>query len=259
MQSDFSVVYRGFHSVLSTVWLCSVSALCLGLAFTGGACTGPFKPYSEGDEVPEWSDTGTDPELQNHTDEEEQSIDTDLNPDTDTGDTDSPDTGGDFARTCTDGMDCYCDRVRDPKDALYDPHLLFCEDFEDPILNWSRDSEDGDNGDSGWFQTYRATSAGCYKDTDYKDVEGSEEHKCINVVQEDACDSPDKECIFQGQNSLGIKFRPDKTGSLAGVARFSEETRRIGFTYAYKYSSNFVFTGQAIRSHLFSDGSNKGS
>ncbi len=36
---------------------------------------------------------------------------------------------------CTDGVDCYCDRVRNPADALYDPLMLICEDFEAVTLH----------------------------------------------------------------------------------------------------------------------------
>ena len=31
---------------------------------------------------------------------------------------------------CSDGVDCYCDRVRDQSSPAYDPLLLACEDFE---------------------------------------------------------------------------------------------------------------------------------
>lgn len=36
--------------------------------------------------------------------------------------------------SCTDGIDCYCDRVQDPEDPLYDPLLLDCMDFEETAL-----------------------------------------------------------------------------------------------------------------------------
>ncbi len=35
---------------------------------------------------------------------------------------------------CTDGVDCYCDRVKNPADAYYDPSVIMCEDFEAPQL-----------------------------------------------------------------------------------------------------------------------------
>jgi len=34
------------------------------------------------------------------------------------------------ANACTDGTDCYCDRVTNPTDEYYDPNLLLCEDWE---------------------------------------------------------------------------------------------------------------------------------
>lgn len=38
------------------------------------------------------------------------------------------------ANTCTDGVDCYCDRVEDPEDPAHDPKAILCEDFEAPQL-----------------------------------------------------------------------------------------------------------------------------
>src|SRR5262245_12054173 len=35
---------------------------------------------------------------------------------------------------CTPGTDCYCDKVRNKADPLFDSALLFCEDFEAPTL-----------------------------------------------------------------------------------------------------------------------------
>ena len=37
-----------------------------------------------------------------------------------------------FGASCTDGTDCYCDRVNGGD--LNDPNLLFCEDWEAPTL-----------------------------------------------------------------------------------------------------------------------------
>ena len=39
-----------------------------------------------------------------------------------------------WAAPCTAGVDCYCDKVR-PGGSLYDPSLLFCEDWEAPTLH----------------------------------------------------------------------------------------------------------------------------
>jgi|CXWL01.1.fsa_nt_gi hypothetical protein len=35
---------------------------------------------------------------------------------------------------CTKGADCYCDKVKNPANALYDSKLLLCEDFDVPTL-----------------------------------------------------------------------------------------------------------------------------
>lgn len=36
---------------------------------------------------------------------------------------------------CSDGADCYCDRVRDPGSSIHDPDLVLCEDFEASTLH----------------------------------------------------------------------------------------------------------------------------
>ncbi|MEK7201843.1 MAG: Ig-like domain-containing protein, partial [Patescibacteria group bacterium] len=36
---------------------------------------------------------------------------------------------------CTDGVDCYCDRVRNISNPIYDPNLRLCEDFEAVTLH----------------------------------------------------------------------------------------------------------------------------
>lgn len=34
------------------------------------------------------------------------------------------------AESCTDGVDCFCDRIEDSEDPIYDANVVFCEDFE---------------------------------------------------------------------------------------------------------------------------------
>lgn len=86
------------------------------------------------------------------------------------------------AASCTDGVDCYCDRVRKSGDALYDPALLLCEDFEAKTLyedpgkggktNGAGEAIHGpwydDSGYTGawgfnsyWTRTYGSTIGGC--------------------------------------------------------------------------------------------------
>lgn len=38
------------------------------------------------------------------------------------------------AATCTAGSTCYCDKVKNVADPIYDPNLLSCEDFDNPRL-----------------------------------------------------------------------------------------------------------------------------
>lgn len=159
--------------------------------------------------------------------------------------------------SCTDGQDCYCDRVKSSGDPLYDPNAIFCEDFEDPILNYSREPVNGDKGDSGWAQTYPGQVGGCFdRNHGGWNVEGPEDYKCVNVVQSGACDSPDANCVFDGNNSLGLKFRPGQTGGIVGTADFDSATRRIGYTYIYRYSKNFVRPSGPVKTNEFGDGNN---
>lgn len=63
---------------------------------------------------------------------------------------------------CTDGVDCYCDRVTDSGDPIYDASLLFCEDFEndDYYLNTANSMVAGSGSpynrgiDSTWYAIY---------------------------------------------------------------------------------------------------------
>jgi hypothetical protein len=52
---------------------------------------------------------------------------------------------------CTPGTDCYCDRVRTVTDPLYDPSLLFCEDFEAPTLYLDQGLGDGAPYFGPWY------------------------------------------------------------------------------------------------------------
>lgn len=71
--------------------------------------------------------------------------------------------GGSQQSSCTDGVDCYCDRVADPGDPLYDPIALLCEDFEsadyyeNTANSWAASPPGFDifrGGNSRWGLTY---------------------------------------------------------------------------------------------------------
>lgn len=88
-------------------------------------------------------------------------------------------TVSDTNRDCTDGVDCYCDRVNDSGDPFYDPNVQLCEDFEAPTLvadtnfggnvypygpwydtsNWSSSTNRGVN--SYWRRTYGNAATAC--------------------------------------------------------------------------------------------------
>jgi hypothetical protein len=55
------------------------------------------------------------------------------------------------AASCTPGTDCYCDKVKNPSSPLYDPSLLFCEDFEAPTLYNDQGVGDGPPYYGPWY------------------------------------------------------------------------------------------------------------
>ena len=77
--------------------------------------------------------------------------------------------GGGGTGACIDGVDCYCDRIANPIDPLYDPNRIFCEDFESASLYLTTSSNPwhkspaGDpgyrGGDSYWTNNYGSTGA----------------------------------------------------------------------------------------------------
>ena len=149
---------------------------------------------------------------------------------------------------CDDGVDCYCDRVHDPEDALYNPGVIFCEDFEDPRLNDGDDSVPGvaDSGD-GWADKYPGQVDGCLDGSQprgqgLKDegAEGTNAWSCVNVVQEGACETGD-DCVFDGDNALAHRAIPGKKNGITGRASFSGGyTNDFSVTMAIKYTDNFV-------------------
>jgi len=154
---------------------------------------------------------------------------------------------------CTDGVDCFCDRVNDSGDSIYDANTIFCEDFEDPSLE-DRTVDPGAQGSSGWFLKYPGQVGECFSQATYGSwvVEGPEAEFCVNVVQPGACDNPDPDCVHDGNASAGFKFRPGRGGGFMGTALFSENTTTFGATIIKKYSTNFVDVGFPIKTDEFS-------
>lgn len=157
--------------------------------------------------------------------------------------------GGGIDANCQDGVDCPCDRLVDPSDPLYDPDLLFCEDFESVLLN---------DGGKGWTDAYGSVTNGCsINDENWNtnmSIEGTCETCCLNIVQEGACEaSGEDDCVFQGSQALGHRLQPGLTGGIVGSAEFPT-SRTFGITYAVKFSSNFVDPSPAQKTNEFGDG-----
>ena len=152
---------------------------------------------------------------------------------------------------CTDGVDCRCDRLRDPTDPLYDPDLIFCEDFEDPGL----DRENG-GAESTWSDVYAGNGAShCSADSQpFTIQEGTCEQCCLNVVQEGACDvAGEDDCVFDGLQTMGHRLRPGRTGGIFGRGSWDRNTAQFGVTYAMRYAPNFVDPSPAMKTNEFGD------
>lgn len=150
---------------------------------------------------------------------------------------------------CTFGVDCYCDRVRDPSDALYDPALLLCEDFEDPAY---------DDGGLGWSNVNGPPNDNCLiNGPDWNtngSIEGTCPTCCVNVVKEGACEATDEnDCVWQGTQTLGHRLQPGKTGGIVGGRSFTR-SRTFGITYAMRYSPGYVDPTVAQKTDELGDG-----
>ena len=135
--------------------------------------------------------------------------------------------------TCTDGTSCLCDKI-----AQTDPGVVFCEDFESPLLNQ-------DGAGSGWTDAYGAPVDGCWQKglasgQWVKTVEGTCATCCVNVVTETACEVPGQtDCVFQGKQSLGHRYHPGATQGAVG-GKSIPTGANFGVTMAVKFSKNYA-------------------
>ncbi len=146
--------------------------------------------------------------------------------------------------SCTDGVDCYCDRASDASDPLYDPDMLFCEDFE-AFSNTNA---------SLWNARYGSSVASCGAGSTRA---GPAPDACINFLTEGACDAqggdPGNDCVLDGHTALGFKYEQGRTGGIFGQANFAP-TRTLGITYATKHTENFQPAGPAWKSNEYGKG-----
>ncbi len=148
---------------------------------------------------------------------------------------------------CTDGVDCLCDRLANPADPLYDPNVVFCEDFEDPRLNNGDQLVPGVDGPAdGWADKYGPPSNGCLDASQPagqglrdEGAEGTHPWSCFNIVQEGACEVG-SDCVFDGTSSLGHRMRPGATQGIFGRASLTRPATNFGLTMVWKLSDNYV-------------------
>jgi hypothetical protein len=158
---------------------------------------------------------------------------------------------------CTYGQNCLCDRVKKSGDALYNPNVLYCEDFEDPSLNngdavvyndsyVSQFGADARYGD-GWAKKYGPQSDNCMTknlpagyNIRPRGAEGTHPWSCINIVQENGCEVGN-DCVFEGSSALAFRMIKGQANGIVGRASISQnDIRNFGVTIAMKVTSNYV-------------------
>jgi hypothetical protein len=149
---------------------------------------------------------------------------------------------------CTYGQNCLCDRLKKTSDPLYNPSVIFCEDFENPVLNNGDNYQPGVDGlADGWSRKYGPGPGDCLdlkypSGTGQRDEgsEGTNAHSCINIVQEGACEVG-TDCVFEGTSALAFRYRPNHTGGIMGGTKFiGGPTTNFGVTMLWKVTPNFV-------------------
>ena len=150
--------------------------------------------------------------------------------------------------SCTDGFDCLCDRISRSSDPAFTPGVLYCEDFENPVLNNGSNYVAGVDGRAdGWADKYGAGKTDCLdmqypSGTGQRDegMEGRQPFSCIDIVQETTCEV-ESDCVFDGKSSLAHRLRPGHTGGIVGEAIFSStKVRNFGVTMAVKVTTNYA-------------------
>ncbi len=178
------------------------------------------------------------------------------------------------AASCTDGVDCYCDRVKNSGATSYDSSLLFCEDYEDPAYHddvagaWyaSPPQQAGFRGGaSRWMQVYRATGAGNWSQSQPSGTVlrgstcaygtcGPAEWRSDDLWQGNSVAAMDVQQVGEhddeiaglalnqghdGNRWMAWRVAAGNTAGLVGELRFSS-TSEIGFTALVAYSSNLA-------------------
>jgi hypothetical protein len=182
---------------------------------------------------------------------------------------------------CTDGVDCYCDRVKNPSDPLYDPQLARCLDWEDPEYYsgdasrapsgqpgfrggaawWQRDFGPADS-DCSWLNgqpanpklgqpcAYGACAAAIFSPTDAWDGNAK---ACVDVQRtgDIAAEIPGLSLsgghsgnVWDGKTHMANRIRTDAPSALASAIAgpFRSE---MGVTMARAYSTNLLAANPA--------------
>jgi hypothetical protein len=140
--------------------------------------------------------------------------------------------------TCTDGVDCLCDII----DTI-DPNVKYCEDFENLGYNVAGPLVAGHT----WYDKYGGTNSD--DDYDPQPCEGTEDACLVDIVTNDACGVPgESNCVIDGNQALGMRHvvEPGPAcgtpcfGGRPGSVRFPGSYKTFGWTFAWKYSENFL-------------------
>ena len=182
--------------------------------------------------------------------------------------------GGQTLSGCTDGVDCLCDRISNPSDPIYDPNVIFCEDWEKgtSYFNYEKTCSEGNSEvsvarSSGWFVDYGngGTDNSCICAGPNGVIGGGDDFfsnnftdpvSCVAVVDEPNCGVgglQNEDCVFNGNYSLASKFEPTSQKGKHGVVNWTQTTQ-LGVTMAIRYSSNFVNPTTPVKTDEFTPG-----
>ena len=149
---------------------------------------------------------------------------------------------------CTYGQNCLCDRFKKTSDPLYNPNVIFCEDFENPVLNNGDQWRSGVDGPAdGWADKYGPGNDSCIDKSQPAGAglrdegeEGTNPHSCINIVQEGACEV-ESDCVFEGTSALAFRYRQNVAAGIMGKATFAGGNHHdFGVTMAWKVTTNYL-------------------
>lgn len=157
-----------------------------------------------------------------------------------------------LAAPCTDGVDCFCDR-------LAGPDIVLCEDFESSHLA-VRSFADRAHPES-WMSKYGPSVNQCLHNRTspefYTGFGIDNTLDCLDQVNESTATMSaggcgvvgETDCVLDGNYALGHRARFQRNGGSTGIARFTGGVQRtFGISIALKYSTNYEPPGSSADS-----------